>query len=313
MTSNGIFSEGIGPGFVYMAFRAGAFIAEKTPLRVSDAVARFGGMVAFLVARRKRDVIGKNLARVVGEGAHLDGVVRAAFISYAEYWLETFRLGRYSKADLLKMVTIDDEGRAALLGALQEGRGVVLATGHIGFYDLGVAWFGANGWPFTTVAEVLRPRALFEWFAGIRTARGMSVIPAKPGSEARQRLQELVRGGEGVAILSDRDISRRGIWGELFGEATTFPAGPSLIVVKTEAPLLAGAIFKTGRSEFRVVFERVPYQLCGDEQQDIRHVSGLIADRLEALIRRAPEQWHLFSTNWPSDEPHLPSRGKASA
>lgn len=27
----------------------------------------------------------------------------------------------------------------------------------------------------------------------------------------------------------------------------------------------------------------------------------------------APEQWHLFSTNWPSDEPHLRPRGREAA
>ena len=30
-------------------------------------------------------------------------------------------------------------------------------------------------------------------------------------------------------------------------------------------------------------------------------VTQLIADDLEMLIRRAPEQWHLFQPNWPSD------------
>ena len=33
----------------------------------------------------------------------------------------------------------------------------------------------------------------------------------------------------------------------------------------------------------------------------VADVTQRIADELEGLIRRAPEQWHLFQPNWPSD------------
>jgi hypothetical protein len=54
----------------------------------------------------------------------------------------------------------------------------------------------------------------------------------------------------------------------------------------------------------------VPYELTGDEQADISAVARVTAEALEKLVRAAPEQWHLFSTNWPSDEPHLKPRGR---
>jgi len=33
----------------------------------------------------------------------------------------------------------------------------------------------------------------------------------------------------------------------------------------------------------------------------VARVTQLVADDLERLIRRAPQQWHLFQPNWPSD------------
>lgn len=304
----GAFSEGIGPGFVYVGYRSAAWLAERMPLRWGDAIARVGARAAHRLSRKKREIVRKNLARVVGEGPHLDSIVREAFHSYARYWLETFRGPRYSKANLLEMVIPDNN--EVFEEALAEGRGVIIVTAHFGFYDLGVAWFGAMGYPTTTVAEVLRPRALFEWFAKKRRVGGMPVIPARPAGVARSRLMEVVGRGEAVALVAERDLGRRGIWVELFGERTTIPAFPSLLVVRTGSPLLAAGIYSV-ENGYRMTFERVPYQLLGDEKRDAEQIAQKIADAAERLVKRAPEQWHLFSTNWPSDEPGLPPRGGA--
>jgi lauroyl/myristoyl acyltransferase len=306
MKEGGPFSEGVGPAFVYFAFRLAAGIAERLPLRAGDAIARFGGRAAYLFARRKRRIVRGNLARVVGESADLNRLVREAFHSYARYWLETFRISKYSRAQLLEMVHCDTFDVVKRL--LDEKKGLVIVTAHLGFYDLGVAWFGAMRYPVTTVAEVLRPRALFQWFAEKREVRGMPVIPARPADAARERLLEIVRGGGGVALLSERDLGRRGIWVELFGEKTTVPAFPALLVAMTGVPMVAGAMYSTDRG-YELIFEDVPYQRSGDATSDAEGIAQNIAAAVEKLVRRAPQQWHLFSTNWPSDEPGLPPRG----
>lgn len=306
---NSPFADGPGPAAVYFGYRAAAWLAEHTPPGLAERLAHAGAGIAYRYAGGKRTVVEKNLARVVGPGDHLDGLVRAAFRSYAEYWLETFRLGRYSSEDLLRLVEPVGDTVEVIETALAEGKGALMITPHLGFYDLGVAWVGIKGWKFTTVAEVLRPKALFDWFAQIRSKHGLKVIPARNGKSVRARLAEVLDSGECVALVSDRDLGRRGIWVDFFGERTTFPASPSMLLVQRNVPLIAAAITKHG-DRFRIVFERVPYELTGDEQTDIASVAQTTAGVLEKLVRSAPEQWHLFSTNWPSDEPHLRPRGR---
>jgi KDO2-lipid IV(A) lauroyltransferase len=36
-------------------------------------------------------------------------------------------------------------------------------------------------------------------------------------------------------------------------------------------------------------------------RQDVQRLTEEMARSLEGLIRLAPEQWHLFQPNWPSD------------
>jgi lauroyl/myristoyl acyltransferase len=299
-------------GLRYFGFRSGAWLAERLPPRLTDAAADLGGQLAYRASVRKRQLVRRNLARVVGAGPELDGIVRDAYRSYARYWLETFRLGRYRREDLIEMVDAVNEELVDQAIATRSGLLVVLP--HFGFYDLLGAWAGAKHYPLTTVAEVLKPRALFEWFADIREATGMKILPAKPGTQALRNLLKALRNGEIVALVADRDLGRRGIGVDYFGEWTTAPVGPALLAARTGVPIVAVGFYQVssekGVERFRCEINPVPYERTGDESADIDRIAQVIATALEAVIRRAPEQYHLFSTNWPADEPGLPPRGR---
>jgi len=297
---------------VYFSFRGAAWLAERLPIRMADRIAALVADLTYRAAKSRRRIVGKNLTRVVGpqSPAALQKLVRQAFRSYAEYWLETFRLGRYTAEDLQAKVDCDQSDRAAMEQALSEGKGVLLITAHFGSYDLGSAWIGTQGWAFTTVGEVLRPRALFEWFSALRSRWGMKVVGAEKGRLARQ-ISRILSSGEGLALVSDRDLGRRGLWAEFYGERTTIPATPPLLMARQNLPLICGGLFKQG-DRFRVVFERIHYDLEGRQEEDAQSCAQVVASALEGLINRAPEQWHLFGPNWPSDEPNLPPRGRES-
>ena len=36
-------------------------------------------------------------------------------------------------------------------------------------------------------------------------------------------------------------------------------------------------------------------------RDDVARVTQALAREIEVLVRRAPEQWHIFQPNWPSD------------
>jgi KDO2-lipid IV(A) lauroyltransferase len=307
----GAFEDGAALALRYYAFRGGAWLAERLPLRLTDAVANLGGRIAFRLAKPpRRQMVARNMARVAG--AHGPGagepLVKGAYLSYARYWLETFRLGRYSRQELLDMV--DSVNVEIIDQAVAARTGLLVVLPHFGFYDLVGAWAGAKDYPLTTVAEVLKPRALYEWFAAIREQRGIHILPARPGAQTLRGLLKVLAEGEIVALVADRDLSRRGIWVDFFGERTTAPVGPALLAARTGVPLAAAAFYQTGPERFRCELTSISYERTGDENADLSTIAQTIASALEGVIRKAPEQYHLFSTNWPSDEPDLPPRGR---
>jgi KDO2-lipid IV(A) lauroyltransferase len=127
----------------------------------------------------------------------------------------------------------------------------------------------------------------------------MEVVPAGP--HALGSLRAALAAGRVVALICDRDLARRGVEVEFFGEPTTLPAGPALLALDGQALLPAAFYTGPGRRYLAVFRPPVPVDRTGDRCEDIARVARTLALELENLIRRRPEQWHLMQPNWPSD------------
>ena len=152
----------------------------------------------------------------------------------------------------------------------------------------------------TTVAEVLQPPELFAWFVAQREKLGLTIVPLCPGSGGV--LLRTLRAGGLVGLLCDRDLQGNGIEIEFFGERTTLPGGPATLALRTGAALLPTAVYSgPGRHHTAVVLPEVDVRRDKGLRQDVERITQDLARALETLIRRAPDQWHLFQPNWPSD------------
>ena len=107
--------------------------------------------------------------------------------------------------------------------------------------------------------------------------------------------------GSIVCLLCDRDLSGDGIEVEFFGERTRLPGGPAVMALRSGAPLLPVGAFFEGTGCHGVVLPPIDTERRGKFRADVARVTQDLAHSLEALIRRAPEQWHLLQPNWPSD------------
>ena len=124
-----------------------------------------------------------------------------------------------------------------------------------------------------------------------------------PGPDTTVRLLDTLREGRVVGLLADRDLVGNGIKVEFFGEKKqTLPGGPALLALRSGAPIMPCAIYQRPRGRYHAVL-RPPLDSArtGRLRQDVQRLTEEIALSLEWLIRQAPEQWHLFQPNWPSD------------
>ena len=198
------------------------------------------------------------------------------------------------------------EGLGHVENAAARGKGVIMGLPHLGNWDWGGAWFASIGYPATVVVETLDPPELFEWFCRWRREMGLTIVP--DGPEAGQAIMRTLRANGMVGLICERDLARTGTEVDFFGERTTFPSGPAVLAIRTGAALLPGAVYFEGGGHHGVVRPEIQTDRRGSLREDVARITQALAHDFEALIRRAPEQWHLMQPNWPSDfalvDPH---------
>ncbi len=246
--------------------------------------------------------LARNLARVAPPDADLDALLRAGLRSYGRYWLQAFRLPSTTESERLHGFTLFNEH--LLAAAVGSGRGAVVALPHAGNWDAAGAWVAAKGWKITTVAERLKPAALFDRFVAFRESLGMEIIPLTGGDRPTlDVLTERLREGYVVPLLADRDLSARGVEVESFGGRTRMPPGPALLALRTGAPLFVADMWFDGdrpQAALRGPIE-LPPAADAPLDQRVRLVTQRVADALAAGIAAHPEDWHMLQRVWLAD------------
>jgi KDO2-lipid IV(A) lauroyltransferase len=285
----------------YLTYRGLAAALQVTPRPIAGALATAAGFTISEVWRDKRPLVSSNLRRVLGpevDDAVIRRLVTKAFSSYAHYWVESARVVGLRSDQIESTFSIEGFERFRL--EMARGHGVVIVLPHVGSWEYGGRWLAQQGYPMTTVGELLEPPELFDWFTSQRATLGLTVLPPGPGTTVR--LLDTLRAGRVVGLLADRDLVGNGVEVELFGEKTTLPAGPALLALRSGAPLMTCAIYQRPRGLYHAVLQPpLDSTRTGRMRQDVQRLTEEMARSLEGLIRLAPEQWHLFQPNWPSD------------
>lgn len=223
----------------------------------------------------------------------LDLLVYKAMRSSIRYWCDTFRLPDWSAARINDTVTATNE--YLLLDAIAAGKGAIVTLPHVGNYDHAAAYFCGKGAKIVTVAEHLKPEALFNKFLEYRAAFGMEALPLD--GRVLPTLSQRIRSGCVIALAADRDLSRSGIDVTFFGGPARMPAGPAILALKTGAPLICAMISYT-EIGIHIDFSLVPIPMSGSETERIAQIVQNSADLFAAGIAAYPHDWHMMQRIW---------------
>ena len=223
----------------------------------------------------------------------LDLLVYRAMRSAIRYWCDTFRLPDWSLDRIQNTVTTTNE--YLLLDAMAAGKGAIVTLPHVGNYDHAAAYFCGKGAKLVTVAEHLNPEALFKKFMAYRAAFGMEALPLD--GRVIPTLAPRLKAGCVVALAADRDLSRSGINVNFFGGPARMPAGPAVLALKSEAPLLYAMVSYTD-SGIHIDFEKVPMPTLGSESEKIAAIIQSCADLFAKGIAAHPQDWHMMQRIW---------------
>jgi len=287
----------------YLRYRAlwAAFEAMPAPV-ARRAPHRMGRAWLRVASATQRAQVERNLGRVLARSGQrvTRTLLEEAYVSYARYWVDAFRL------HVMDVERVTREASGVGLHHIDRvrdgGEGGILATAHLGSWDVGALWSSERRWGMVVVAEVVEPRRLFDRFVELRVRAGLDVIPLLRGGPMLEQLERSVAEGGLATLLADRDLTRRGPIVEFFGEPCRLPPGTAALARRTGRTVATGAFLTAGDRYHGVVLD--PIDVSG---LDVYDGTQAIAHRLEELIALEPTQWHVFVPNWLEDrEPEHP-------
>jgi lauroyl/myristoyl acyltransferase len=278
-----------------LAYFAGWRLVRTLPERIAYGLFSFIGRRAVKANGKSVQRLRFNLSRVKPELSEieLDNLVSRAFDSYLRYWCDTFRIQDWSTQRMQETVTLTNGH--LLIDPMRSGRGVVIALPHSGNWDHAGAYFCSIGIPLVTVAERLKPEALFQRFLEYRNSMGFEVLSLD--SRSFVTLMKRAREKRLIALVADRDLSRSGVDVDFFGYPSRMPAGPALLAVKTGIPLVVAHVSYTSTG-IHINFSEVSVPESGDESEKVSKVVQACADLFARGIAEHPQDWHMLQRIW---------------
>lgn len=278
-----------------LAYFAGWRLVRTLPEEIAYKLFSLIGRRAVRANGKSVQRLRSNLSRVKPElsKSELDDLVSRSFDSYMRYWCDTFRIQDWSVERIQRSVTLNNGH--LLIDAVQTGKGVVVALPHSGNWDHAGAYFCSIGIPLVTVAERLKPEALFQKFLAYRSSMGFEVLSLD--SRSFVTLLKRAREKRLIALVADRDLSRSGVDVEFFGHPSRMPAGPALLAIKTGIPLVVAHVsYKT--IGIHIDFTEVQIPAKGSESEKISATVQACADLFAKGIAQHPEDWHMLQRIW---------------
>lgn len=218
---------------------------------------------------------------------------------------ELLRVRHLSPERLRELVPLAATDLATLREARSRGQGVIIASAHMGPFDLLGHAIAAQGVPMTVITGRTTSRFIFDAVTHLRASPELRMVEPTPGGV--RRVIRALRQGEIAGFVADYDFFQNGIRMRFFGRETTLPPGPIRIARDTGALIVPMFPRRTRDGYKLAVGEPFEVAKTRDVDGDVAAGMEILKSRLEEGIGATPDQWVLFQRAWPL-EPAPPVR-----
>jgi predicted LPLAT superfamily acyltransferase len=284
--------------------------------------------------------VGRPVARAITYAAALyfmlrRGAERAASRAYLQRILgrpptpwETYRhflcvsqitLDRlYLMAERFQRLRVRAIGLDLLDSALDEGRGVLLLSAHLGSFDaLRVLSSLRPEVPIRVLLDLGQTAELSAHLNALNPAMAATVLDARlPGPVLVLEMQRALAGKAIVATLADRlRPGNPALTADFLGAPAQFPASPWLLGAALNVPVVLAFGLYRGGPDYEMHFERFALELPKNRRERQTALQGVVqrfSDRLAHYTRLAPYNWFNLYDFWALAENRAPRSDPAA-
>ena len=251
---------------------------------------------------RLRRIARQNLAFAFPEmnAAGRETIADGVFKSIGRLLLATARFPSIDKSNVESWIAY--EGLEHYRAAKEAGRGVLIATAHLGNWELSAFAHAVMTEPMNVMVRPLDNPRIDRLVENRRTLSGNRLIFKK---DAARTVLKALRNNEAVGVLIDQNTSEgEGVFVNFFGKLACAGSGFVKLAYHSQAPVVPGFALWDDKTRRYILRFFAPIQLTGDERADTQRIHSF----LENVIRQYPDQWMWIHRRWktrPPGEPNL--------
>ncbi len=205
-------------------------------------------------------------------------------VNFIHYWVSVMLLASGDKSTINSMV-VEVEGKDFLP---KQKEGGIIATAHLGNWELAGCWIGENIFPIWAIAVPHKNDRINEFFDKMRAKHNVSVVPVGKTVKCIKLLKEKNL----LAILGDWDFSdgKATVDVEFFGKRTLFPAGIGLFASRFNVPVIPLFCVREGLFKYKLKIYKPIYP----DGKDSKRIFQEYVNVLEDILKKYIWQWMMF-------------------
>jgi KDO2-lipid IV(A) lauroyltransferase len=268
------------------------------PRSVARSIGASIGRLALLFTPRLARVGDLNLLLAFPErsAAERQQILRKLYRNLGCLLAEFCQMPRYTPETTRSFIRY--EGLEHYLAARDEGKGVLILTGHLGAWELSSFYHSLMGYPMSIVIRRLDNPLVDSLVNRIRCLHGNQVLHK---DDFARGLLASMRKGDTVGILMDTNMTPpQGSFVDFFGQSACTGTGLARIAMKTGARVLPGFLLWEDATEQYILRFGAPLWVAssGDVEADAVANTALFTKVIEDYVRQYPDQWLWVHRRW---------------
>jgi len=272
-------------------------LLRALPLPVSYRIGYAAAGLLNLLLPKLRRVAARNLSMAFPELsiAEQRRIADGVFRGVGRLLVAVARFPSITAANVADWISY--EGLDNYQAAKRQGRGVLIATAHLGNWELSAFTHALMTEPMNVMVRPLDNPLVDRLVESRRALSGNRLIVKK---DAARLVLKALKNNEPVGILIDQNTTpTEGVFIDFFGKLACAGTGFAKLAHHSRAPVIPGfALWNEGAQRYVLHFlPEVP--ITGDPAADTQRIHKV----LEEVIRRHPDQWLWIHRRWKTRPP----------
>jgi KDO2-lipid IV(A) lauroyltransferase len=279
--------------------RTFAFLNGILSLKLNYALGKFLGSIAYLVVGRHRKISVDNLAVAFPQKSLRERkkITRNFLIFMAQGSFELLHILKNPS----KLENVRIQGKDNLDKALENKKGVIILTAHMGNFPLMSLKLAKLGYIVHFVTRPMRDKKISEYTYNLRTRAGVRTIFSYPRRECVNGIIQALGNNESVIMQMDQNFGTGGVWVKFFGKLAATPVGPIVLALRTKASIVPAFIYreKNNKHCIKILPEEKLIQ-TPDKSETVLLNAIKFTRIIEGWIKDYACQWGWIHRRWKS-------------